>query len=217
MFGGVAFLDGEILRAETRLNVKVAHSERLLGEVHLCLERCAVRLDDVDVLALAIGPGSFTGLRVGLSTVKGLAFATGKPVVAVSTLEALAWNAAFSAYPVCPLLDARKREVYGAVYRWAGSGFENTVPEGAYSIGKLLQKLSEPTLFLGEGALAYRSEIESAMGTSALFGTPGMTAPSPAQVAWLGARSAHEGAFVDPVSLTPRYCRRSEAELKSGT
>ncbi len=216
MLGGVALLDGDILRAETRLNIKVAHSERLLGEIHLCLQRCAIRLDEVDVFALAIGPGSFTGLRVGLSTVKGLAFATGIRVVAVSTLEAFALNAAFSRHPVCPLLDARKNEVYGALYQWSGGGFARLLQEGAYPISEVLRRLDGPTLFLGEGALIYRAAIEDAIGTTALFGTPEMMAPSPAHVAWLGAQLAEKGVFVDPVTLVPRYCRRSEVELKSG-
>ncbi len=212
MLGGIALLDEQMLIAETRLNVKVSHSERLMSEVALCLERTGLTLHDIDVFALAIGPGSFTGLRVGVSTVKGLAYATGKPVTAVSTLEAFAWNAAFCRHPVCPLLDARKKEVYGAVYRWTDTGFEPLIPEGAYPVRALVQKLDEPTLFLGEGAVLYRSDIVDAAGERAIFGTPEMMAPSPAHVAQLGLSNARNGIFIDPAHLVPSYCRRSEAE-----
>ncbi|KAF0181949.1 MAG: glycoprotein endopeptidase [Nitrospirae bacterium] len=216
LLGGVALLDGNVLRAETRLNVKVAHSERLLGEIFGCLRQCAMSIDEVDVIAFAIGPGSFTGLRVGLSTVKGLSFAAGKRVVAVSTLEAFAWNAAFSMYPVCPLLDARRKEVYGAVYQWVGNGFDRLVPEGAYPIGDMLRRLHGPTLFLGEGAMLYQSVIKQEMGSAAYFGSPEMMAPAPAHVAWIGAQLAEKEVFADPITLVPRYRRRSEAEIKDG-
>lgn len=212
--GGVALIDDQILIAETRLNVKVAHSERLMSEVALCVERTGLSLDDIDLFAVAIGPGSFTGLRVGVSTVKGLAYATGKQVAAVSTLEAFAWNAAFSRYPVCPLLDARKKEVYGAVFQWTDSGFVTQIPEGAYPIRSLVEGLREPTLFLGEGALLYRADIEEVFGNNALFGSPEMMAPSPAHVAHLGLRNARNNRLVDPATLVPLYYRRSEAEAK---
>lgn len=214
LLGGIALLDERMLIAETRLNVKISHSERLMGEVALCLERTGLSIDNIDVFAIAIGPGSFTGLRVGISTIKGLAFATGKPVTAVSTLEALAWNAAFSRYPVCPVLDARKKEVYGALYRWAGNGFELQIPEGAYPIRSLSAQMEEPVLFLGEGAVLYRSDIEDVLGERAVFGTPEMMAPSPAHVAQLGLRNALRGEFLDAAAIAPRYCRRSEAEVK---
>lgn len=213
MLGGIALLDEQMLIAETRLNVKVSHSERLMSEISLCLERTGVPLQDIDLFAIAIGPGSFTGLRVGISTVKGLAYATGKRVTSVSTLEAFAWNAAFSRYPVCPLLDARKKEVYGAVYRWKQDGFEPQIPEGAYPISALVAKCTEPTLFLGEGALLYRPEILEGCGDFAIFGSPEMMAPSPSHVAQLGLRNAQNGQFLDPASIVPVYCRRSEAEV----
>jgi tRNA threonylcarbamoyladenosine biosynthesis protein TsaB len=213
--GGIALIDEQILIAETRLNVKVAHSERLMSEVSLCVERTGLSLDDIDLFAIAVGPGSFTGLRVGVSTVKGLAYATGKPVTAVSTLEAFAWNAAFSRYPVCPLLDARKKEVYGAVFQWTDEGFVMQIPEGAYPIRALVERLTEQTLFLGEGALLYRSDIEEVFGSHAIFGSPEMMAPSPAHVAQLGMRNARNNIFCDPATLTPRYYRRSEVETKN--
>ena len=103
--------------AESRVSVAVTHGERLMAAIDGVLRAARWELADIEAFAVARGPGSFTGLRIGLSTVKGLAFATGKPVVGIGTLDALAWRLPYCAYPVCPVLDARRNEVYAALYR----------------------------------------------------------------------------------------------------
>lgn len=213
--GGVAIMDDELLVAESRVNVKATHSERLLTEVDHALLSARLTIGDIDVFALSIGPGSFTGLRVGLSTVKGLLYATGKRVVTVPTLEALARNITFTALPLCPLLDARKREVYAGLFRWQEGALVRIISEQAIALETLLAKLAEPVVFLGEGALLYRRTIEEGMGERALFAEPRDMVPSPASVAALGMERARAGAFEDPLLLTPLYLRKSEAELKS--
>ncbi len=108
MLGGIAIMgEAEGLIMEVRLNVRSTHSERLMSEIDHALKQAGMKITDMDVFGISIGPGSFTGLRVGLSTVKGFSYATGKPVVSIPTLEAFAWNFPFSPYPVCPMLDAR--------------------------------------------------------------------------------------------------------------
>jgi tRNA threonylcarbamoyladenosine biosynthesis protein TsaB len=214
MMGGAAIMEDDRLVAETRLNIKTTHSERLLREIDSALSGASMKIDDIDVFGISIGPGSFTGLRVGLSAVKGLVYATGKRLVTASTLEALAWNMAFSGCDVCPMLDARRKEVYAALFRWNGSGFDRVAPEGAYSAGRLLEKIEGKTVFIGEGALLYRDFISEAMGGAALFGPPQHMIPSPACVAYLCMNKARAGLFTDPVAAAPAYHRRSEAEIK---
>src|SRR5713226_2055195 len=116
--GGVALLDGDRLLGEITLNIAITHSERLLSAVDRLLADCGLAPSDLEGLAVSVGPGSFTGLRVGLATVKGLAMALGLPVAPVPTLDALACNLPFADATVCPLLDARKGEVYCSLYRW---------------------------------------------------------------------------------------------------
>jgi tRNA threonylcarbamoyladenosine biosynthesis protein TsaB len=186
-----------------------------MNEIAMCMKRTGLCMHDIDVFAVAIGPGSFTGLRVGISTIKGFAYATGKPVTGVSTLEALAWNTPFCQHLVCPLLDARKGQVYGAVYQWNHKGFVSTMPEGVYPVRQLIQKLEQPTIFLGEGSLLYRSDIIDIAGNLAIFGTPELMAPSPAHIAQLGLKNARNGIFIDPAHLVPKYVRRSEAEKQT--
>ena len=118
--GSVAIASEKSVIAQYSLNIEVTHSERLMATVDRVLKDTGIVMSQFDGFAVAVGPGSFTGLRIGLSTVKGLALATGKPVAAVPTLNGLAWNLPYSAYPVPPLLDARKNEVYAALYAFDG-------------------------------------------------------------------------------------------------
>lgn len=150
LLGGIAILDESSgLVTEAKLNVKSTHSERLMTEIAHALEKASILADDIDTFAVSIGPGSFTGLRIGLSTVKGFSYATGKPIVAVPTLEALSWNFPFCRYPVCTMLDARKKEVYAAVFQWEGEGFTRMIDEMPIRVERLLEYISEKFLVHG--------------------------------------------------------------------
>jgi tRNA threonylcarbamoyladenosine biosynthesis protein TsaB len=220
LLGGIAILDGESgLIAEMRLNVKSAYSERLMTETDHILKQAGVGISDIDAFAISIGPGSFTGLRIGLGTVKGFSYATGKPIVTVPTLEALAWHFTYSRYPVCTMLDARKKEVYASLFRWEGEGFTALMDSAAMRVTGLLGNgrfsSGEKIIFTGEGSLLYKKDIISMIGERALFASPEKTVPSPAIIASIGMQKALMGDFSDPVSLVPLYIRRSEAERKS--
>ncbi len=215
MLGGVAVMDDrQGLIAETKLNVKTTHSERLMSVIQQVLSQSDLGLEDIDAFAVAIGPGSFTGLRIGLSTAKGLAYATGKPLVTVPTLEAFAWNFPYCRYPVCLMLDARKREVYAAVFRWESSGFERVVGEMSIKPEDLLRQLPAVTLFAGEGVTLYREMITELMGDRAVIASQEKMVPSPANVAMMGMVKAARGEFVGASEAVPLYIRKSEAEVK---
>jgi tRNA threonylcarbamoyladenosine biosynthesis protein TsaB len=219
MLGGTALFDDSAgLIAEIRLNVKSTHSERLMTGVNHILKQSSLKISDIDYLALSIGPGSFTGLRIGLSTVKGLAYATGKPVVTVPTLEALALNFSYCKYPVCTMLDARKNEVYAALFQWDGDGFKRILHESALPVSKLsetiMQYIDDKVVLTGEGTLLYKEMITESLGERAIIASPEQMVPSPAHVATLGIRKALSGEFSEIQSLVPFYIRRSEAELK---
>ena len=219
MLGGIAITDDASgLIAEARLNVKSTYSERLMTEIDHVLNNSGLAISDIDVFAVAIGPGSFTGLRIGLTTVKGFSCATGKPIVAVPTLEAFAWNFSYSRYPVCTLLDARRKEVYAALFQWAGDGFIRLVAEVSIKVERLLEETKrlpdERIIFAGEGATIYKNEIMHAMGEKVIFAPHEKMMPSPANVAYMGMNKALKGEFSEPVSLVPFYLRKSEAEIK---
>lgn len=215
MFGGAAIMDeAEGLLAEVRLNVRSTHSEKLMTAVDSAMRQAGIVIDDIDVFCAAAGPGSFTGLRIGLSTVKGFSFATGKPMVSVSTLEALAWNFPYCCYPVCTMFDARKKEVYAAVFKWKHHDFEKTVSETSVNPVELIRSFEGPNIYAGEGALLHRETIIALAGKNALFPPPQQMSPSPANVAFLGLKKALSGDFSEPPGLVPLYIRRSEAEVK---
>lgn len=215
MLGGVAVADHEKgLVAETRLNVKTTHSERLMTAIDNVLSQAELTLGAIDVFGVAIGPGSFTGLRIGLSTVKGLSYATGKKIVTVPTLEAFAWNFPFCPHPVCLMLDARRGEVYAAVFKWEGAGFRRQLAEASIKPEILLASLEGTVLFAGEGVPLYIGKITGIMKERALLAPPQTMVPSPANVAMLGLEKAKKGDFADASAQIPYYIRRSEAEVK---
>jgi tRNA threonylcarbamoyladenosine biosynthesis protein TsaB len=215
MLGGVAILDEQAgLIAETKLNVKTTHSERLMTAVDNTLKQSEMGLDEIDVFAVALGPGSFTGLRIGLSTAKGLSYATGKPLVTVPTLDAFARNFAFSLYPVCLMLDARRSEVYAAVYAWEGHSFRTVLEPVSIKPEKLLEKLQGNVLFAGDGALVYKEKIIDYMNDRAFYAGADKMIPSPANVAILGLERAIRGEYALVAETVPLYIRKSEAEVK---
>ncbi len=215
MLGGVAVVDDEKgLVAETRLNVKTTHSERLMTAVDNVLKQAELTLQDIDVFGIAIGPGSFTGLRIGLSTVKGLSYATGKKIVTIPTLEAFAWNFPFCPHQVCLMLDARRGEVYAAVFKWEEAGFRRMLPETSIRPDDLLSSLEGVVLFAGEGVSLYSEKIRDIMKERALIAPPQAMVPSPANVAMLGLKKAKDGDYADASAQVPYYIRKSEAEVK---
>jgi tRNA threonylcarbamoyladenosine biosynthesis protein TsaB len=207
--GGAALLDGDRVRGEHILNILATHSERVMTAVDRLLHDAGWRPSELEGLALAVGPGSFTGLRIGISTAQGLALALRLPIAPVPTLDALAATLPFAALPVCPVLDARKGEVYASLYRWDGHGMRRDWDYLALSPEELTRLLTEPVVVLGDGA----GVIDSPFACPA---PPARRLPSPACVAQLGHSVLLAGGGVGPGDLRPIYLRPSEAELKRG-
>lgn len=211
--GGVAIVSEEGVISEYTLNVEVAHAERLMATVDRVLKDTGIPLSEVGGFGVSIGPGSFTGLRIGLATVKGLAFATGKPVAAVPTLKALAWRIPFSRYPVCPLLDARKQQVYAALYRRDADTIVEMMPETVTALADLAREITGEVLFTGEGARLFASEIRRSFAGRAHIAPLSALVPSAASVAELAHLMIAAGLQSDPDHVAPKYIRRPEAEV----
>jgi len=209
-----------------------SHASLLTLYINELFKEQNIKASDLEAVAVSKGPGSFTGLRIGLSTAKGFSYATGKPIISVPTLEAFAWNFPYCRHPVCIMLDARKGEVYAALFQWDGHGFVRWMSEASVNVEKLLKKITsgipplpstkageegfgeEKIVFAGEGALLYRDKIAAMIGEKAAFASHEKMIPSPANVASIGIQKALKGEFSEPVSLVPIYIRRSEAEIK---
>jgi tRNA threonylcarbamoyladenosine biosynthesis protein TsaB len=207
MAGGVALLDGERVIGESLLDVRTTHSERLMIAIDRVLADAGWMISAVDGFAVAVGPGSFTGLRIGIAAVKGLALATGGPIAAVPTLDAMAAALPWARRAVCPVLDARKGEVYASLYRWEGSAFHREWEYLALSPEALAARLHEPVLGVGDGAALVRSPWLT-------LARPVRRGPPAAIVASLGADRLRAGDTVAAADLVPLYLRPSEAELK---
>jgi tRNA threonylcarbamoyladenosine biosynthesis protein TsaB len=212
--GGVALLDGDRLLGEITLNIAITHSERLMSAVDRLLTDCGLAPADLDGLAVSVGPGSFTGLRVGLATVKALAMALDLPVAPVSTLDALASRLPFADAPVCPILDARKGEVYISLYHWSGDGMTRDWDYLALAPELAAARLEAPVILLGDGIDACRPWLDR-LGGGLLIAPAAQRSPSAAAVAVLGRAVLAAGAGVGAEALAPLYLRPSEAELKA--
>jgi tRNA threonylcarbamoyladenosine biosynthesis protein TsaB len=205
--GGVALLEDERLVAEYLLDVSITHSERLMAAIDRVLADARWTARQLGGLAVAVGPGSFTGLRIAVSTVKGLALALDLPIAAVPTLDAMAAALPWAALPVCPVLDARKGEVYTSRYRWDGGAMRREWDYLALSPEALAQRLDEPMILAGDGAATIRSPHARLL-------PPPRRLPSPACVGVLGLERLRGGDTVAAATLAPLYLRPSEAELK---
>lgn len=209
---GLALAEGERVLAELVLGAERAVSEQLLPALDALLGLAGCGREEIEAYAISIGPGSFTGLRVGLATVKGLAFGGAAPVAAVPTLAALA-AAVVAKGPVAALLDARRGEVYAAVYPSAGAIAPSILAEGVYEIGALAERLPAGCAVVGEGALLHQ-EILRERGRELVLGGPGQACARPSEVARLGAKLLAAGTSARAEDLAPRYLRRAEAEVR---
>ncbi len=211
----VALLNSDSVLAECLINVGINHSETLLPAIERILSVAGTEIAEVDLFALTVGPGSFTGLRVGAATIKGLALAADKPVVGVSSIDALALNVANSTITICPMLDARKKEVYTALYRPDGRGIpEKIVREMVVDPETFLKGIDEEAIFLGDGARNYSELIKGILPDRSYFALPHLQYIKASAVGLLGINKFIEGDILDIMTFTPQYLRLSEAEMK---
>ena len=207
----IALIEDRNVILEEMWAAKQTHSKRIMGMVDRIMKRADVLIDELDGFIAAKGPGSFTGLRIGVSVVKGLSFAVAKPCVGISSLDGIAWQFSFSSYPVCVMMDAQRGEVYQAVYNFKNGMLERKSNEKAVKPTDVLRSLSEDTLFAGSGSIAYSEIIKAEFKNKAMF------APSFQNIV---KSSALAEAFFQDSSvlmekadfLVPEYLRKSDAE-----
>jgi len=200
--------------AEISLSSDVNHSERLLPSIISALKLARKELQEIDLIGYVKGPGSFTGLRIGLGTVKGLAFANRIPIIGVSSLEAVALNIPDTDSVICPMLDARKQEVYCALYRRQNGSLEIIEPEATRDPAAFARKAGRKAVFVGGGAARYKDEIMKATGGRAAFAPDHLGRPHGPVIAAMAAEAFLENGGENLASAAPVYIRKSEAELR---
>ncbi len=221
--GSVALIDGESLIAEHTLNIVQAHSSRLMPAIDTVLKWGDITAAELDGCAVGIGPGSFTGIRIGIATIKSLCYALDKPIVGVSTLESIAYNLRWTEGIICPILDARRNEIYGAIFR-GGDKWQRLSDDCCVTVASFLAEFSKtrrvllseietggthllPCTFVGDGLEIYADAVQAVLGEEIRFADAIFNVPRGATVAHLGAQRLQNGDSDSYWTLVPNYVR----------
>jgi tRNA threonylcarbamoyladenosine biosynthesis protein TsaB len=213
--GSVALAEGGRIIGEYYLNMGPSHSERLVPAIDRLLKELGTERKELGGVAVSLGPGSFTALRVGISTAKGLAYSLGIPVTGASSLEILAMNLPFAPFQVCALMDARKGELYAALFRTEDGAVSRISQDKIVSPAGLMEIIKEKTIFIGEGALLYRDFLDDneVGGEAMLYCPPYLNYPRASSLAIYGFERLTEGRADEVLGLAPVYLRKPDAEL----
>ena len=219
LVAGVAIVEDQVLLAEYTTNYKKTHSQTLIPMLEELRNMIELDLDTLDAIAVASGPGSFTGLRIGSATAKGLGLALKKPLVEVPTLEGLAWNLWGTDRLVCPLMDARRNQVYAAAYEFVPEGetlgLRTLIGQAPIDIAELLEKLNglgREVAFLGDGVPVYLEWIRKYAEIPYRLAPASCNRQRAACIAALGEIYCAAGRVVAAGEHRPEYLRKSQAE-----
>lgn len=211
----VAILEDDQTIAEYTVNYKKTHSHTLLPMLDEIVKMTEFDLSTVDAIAVAGGPGSFTGLRIGAATAKGLGLALNKPLIHIPTVDGLAYNLYGTAGLICPIMDARRSQVYTGLYRFKNDEFQVVEQQMAISLQELVERLNqygEKVTFLGDGVPVYKEELKKELQVEYSFAPAHMNRQSAAAVGALGMRYYQEGRIETATEHRPDYLRLSQAE-----
>ena len=219
LVAGVAVVEDGVLLAEYTTNYKKTHSQTLLPMLEELAHMIELDLDTIDAIAIASGPGSFTGLRIGSATAKGLGLALNKPLVEVPTLEGLAWNLWGNERLICPLMDARRNQVYTGAYEFVsqqeGFRLQTVISQAPMDIVEFLDRLNEigrEVIFLGDGVPVYLDFIREHAKVPYSLAPANCNRQRAACIAALGEVYYAEGQIVSAGEHKPEYLRKSQAE-----
>ncbi len=211
----VAILEDEQMIAEYTVNYKKTHSQTLLPMLDEIVKMTEFDLSTIDAIAVAGGPGSFTGLRIGAATAKGLGFALNKPLIHVPTVDGMAYGLYGYSGLICPIMDARRNQVYTGLYRFTEGEFQVVEEQMAISVSELIEKLNaygEKVTFLGDGVPVYRNQFENGLTGEYAFAPAHLNRQRAAAVGALGMKYFQEGKVESARDHRPDYLRLSQAE-----
>ena len=215
LVASVAVMQDDTLQAEYTVNYKKTHSQTLLPMLDEVVKMTELDLNTIDAIAVSGGPGSFTGLRIGSATAKGLGLALNKPLIHIPTVDALAFNLYGTEKLICPIMDARRNQVYTGLYRFEEDRFCVVMEQTPMAVEKLAEKLTDdmtPVIFLGDGVPVYQTMLDQLLTVPHQYAPAHTNRQRAASVAALGMRYAAEGRFETATEHTPDYLRLSQAE-----
>jgi len=208
-----AIANEEKVIADCSLDFKITHSQTLMPIVDELIKRTGFDINELNYIAVTSGPGSFTGLRIGAATAKGLAHGLGIKLIPVPTLESLAYNIFETDKYICPIMDARRKQVYNAVFRWENGRPEYVLDGGARSIDEVIsfcEGLDKKVVFLGDGVKVYRDKIDE--NDNFIVAPVSLRVQRASSTAALAITYAAQGKAIDGADFIPRYFRKSQAE-----
>ena len=211
----VAVVEDDTLLAEYTVNYKKTHSQTLLPMLDELAKMIELDLDTLDAIAIAAGPGSFTGLRIGSATAKGLGLALDKPLISVPTVDALAYNLYGHRDIICPLMDARRNQTYTGLYQFEDEKMQVLCPQCVVGIDEIVAKINEnnaPVVFLGDGVPVFTTYIEENCKVPYSFAPAHVNKQRAAAVAALGEEYYKAGKLESAEEHKPEYLRLSQAE-----
>ncbi len=211
MCGSIALVSPGLCVAESSLTISATHSKRLMGSVAAMLRDSGLDWPEIDAIAVSLGPGSFTGLRISLATAKGIAMAADKKLIGIPTLDGLAAQVQTNRL-ICPLIDARKNQIYTALYHWQGGKCRRVSSYMAVSPEKLSARIQEPVMFIGDGGVLYHDILQDKLPGLTNFADPAIFFPRAAAIGSLALQHWQSNEFLDPANAVPLYIRASDAE-----
>lgn len=215
LVASVAVVSDDNLLGEYTMNHKKTHSQTLLPMLDALANMIELDLNSLDAIAVAGGPGSFTGLRIGSATVKGLALALDKPIIEIPTVDALAFNLCGHRDIICPLMDARRNQTYTGLYQFSGNHMQVLKSQCAVDIGSVITEINNigrDVVFLGDGVPVFRTYIEEHIQVAYNFAPAHLNKQRAGSVAALAEQYYQEGKIINAAKHKPEYLRLSQAE-----
>jgi tRNA threonylcarbamoyladenosine biosynthesis protein TsaB len=216
VIAAVAVMDNDTLLCEYILNDKKTHSQKLMPMISEIMRNTGLTPKDIDVFAASTGPGSFTGLRIGITTIKAMAYAAQKPAAGIPTLDVLAFNIPLTENLVCPIMDARNNQVYTAVYMWKDSRQKRITDYMGIHVNELADLLKEKNknvIFAGDGIYIHTDYFHRQLGEKCIIAPGSHRLQRASAIASLAMERATQGLLQKSEDLVPFYLRKSQAEM----
>ena len=218
LVASVAVVEDDIMVAEYTINHKKTHSQTLLPMIDEISKMAEIDLSDIDAIAVSGGPGSFTGLRIGSATAKGLGMVWQKPIVHVPTVDAMAYNLYATDKLICPMMDARRNQTYTGLYAFENGEFKIVMEQCAISVDELVEKINQlgrEVIFLGDGVPVFKDILKEKVTVGFLFAPAHNNRQRAGAVAVLGGEYYRQGKYETAMEHGPNYLRQSQAEREA--
>ncbi|HHX56165.1 MAG TPA: tRNA (adenosine(37)-N6)-threonylcarbamoyltransferase complex dimerization subunit type 1 TsaB [Clostridiales bacterium] len=215
LVASVAIVTEDELLAEYTINYRKTHSQTLLPMLDEIVKITNIDLKDIDAIAISKGPGSFTGLRIGSATAKGLAMVLDIPIIPVATVDGLAYNLYKSDNVICPLMDARRNQVYTGLYKWIDGEFKVLLEQRPLAIEEIseeINKIAEEVIFIGDGIKVFENQLKETIKVNYSFAPAHLSRQRAGAIGALGIKYYKKGIMTDADEFVPTYLRMSQAE-----